>query len=30
MKTVKDYLDLGLVFAGGDHLINATSNKDSK
>lgn len=30
MKTVKGYLDLGLVFVGDDELLSETSNKDSK
>lgn len=30
MKTVKDYLDLGLVFVGDDELLSETNNKDSK
>lgn len=29
MKTVKDYLDLGLVFVGDDKLLSETNNKDS-
>lgn len=30
MKTVQDYLDLGLVFVGDDELLSETNNKDSE